>query len=165
MHKHGVAHRYVHDRNTGRLFSTSDIPSSDCEQRNILMDAPALYPEGFHPVRLNASRDFRNRTLRNVPRAFAPARYYYVDFGISVHIPPEVRPKCATGVLGRDREVPELSQPEYDPFKVDIFVLGNLFRKVICEVSILRLWSRHSEDRQCCRNSPTLTSFGHWPNQ
>ncbi|KAL6306707.1 hypothetical protein BKA93DRAFT_728891, partial [Sparassis latifolia] len=43
------------------------------------------------------------------PRSTVSIRYYYVDFGISVLIPPDVYPKLTVGELGRDRESPELS--------------------------------------------------------
>lgn len=101
-----------------------------------MMDAFALYPHGFHPVWADSLPDLRGRA-RPWPRISAPVKYYYVDFGISVHIPPEVQPKRALGGYGQDQEVPELSFTEpYDPFKVDVFILGNVFRKEICAVRI-----------------------------
>ena len=41
------------------------------------------------------------------------------------------------GEDGRDQEVPELSDDiPYDPFKVDIFIIGNLFRRMFYDVSL-----------------------------
>ncbi|KAI0724147.1 hypothetical protein C8Q72DRAFT_961689 [Fomitopsis betulina] len=57
-------------------------------------------------------------------------QYYYIDFSISVYIPPDAHPKLAVGVFGRDQDPPELSDHiPYDPFKLDIFILGNVLRK------------------------------------
>ncbi|KAL6306741.1 hypothetical protein BKA93DRAFT_772601 [Sparassis latifolia] len=107
MHQNGVAHR-------------------DCAYNNIMMDASMLYPHGFHPIRglrLPDGITF-NKPLS---RAGKPIKYYYVDFGISVYCPQDVHPKLVVGVDGRDRDVPELSPDvPYDPFKVDIFIIGNL---------------------------------------
>lgn len=102
------------------------------------MDALVLYPHGFHPIRVRFLPNLSD-FAKPRPRISAPVRYYYVDFGISVHIPPEVQPKRALGGYGQDQEVPELSFTEpYDPFKVDVFILGNVFRKEICAVRKLQ---------------------------
>ena len=68
--------------------------------------------------------------MRNTSRSAARAKHYLVDFGISVYIPESVSPKLATGFLGRDRDLPELSNEEpYDPFRFDIFIIGNARRR------------------------------------
>jgi hypothetical protein len=102
------------------------------------MSADALYPQGFHPVRSAYLFNSITTPAPFVPRlgAWPPVRYYFVDFGISVRIPPEVYPKLAIGDDGLDREVPELSATiPYDPFKLDIFILGNMYRKEVYAVS------------------------------
>lgn len=110
LHDHGVAHR-------------------DCTYRNILMEATALFPKSFHPVYDELLPDGYT-PAPILSRICVPVKYYYVDFGISVFIPPDVHPKLAIGPHGRDKEVPELSETvPYDPFKVDIFILGNFFRR------------------------------------
>ncbi|PSR73553.1 hypothetical protein PHLCEN_2v10472 [Hermanssonia centrifuga] len=115
MHEQGVAHR-------------------DCSEKNLLMDADSLFPKGFHPVRMDNLPDGR-RSATQLSRRAARVTYYYVDFGISVFIPPDKQPKLALGGYGRDQDVPELSfEVPYDPFKVDIFILGNTFRREIYEV-------------------------------
>ncbi|KAA1472467.1 hypothetical protein DENSPDRAFT_778324 [Dentipellis sp. KUC8613] len=137
LHENGVAHR-------------------DCAQKNLMMDADAMYPHGFHPV-----RDLY------LPDGVTPAwpksrlekgvKYYYVDYGISSLIPKDSTNKLVTGTLGRDQEVPELSESiPYDPFKVDIFVLGNVFKEEIYDKYtnvgflapfILSMTKRRPEDR------------------
>ena len=131
-----------------------------------MLDAPQMFPNGFHPELQGLKLDISGRAEARRRRSSKGLKYLFIDFGISSSFNSFEQRGKVQGWACQDTTVPELRAGKpYDPFKVDIFVLGNLFRKVICEVSILRLWSRHSEDRQCCRNSPTLTSFGHWPNQ
>lgn len=109
LHEKGVAHR-------------------DCVQKNLMMDADAMYPEGFHPVGLNFKPD-RSGYAKHTSRSAAPVKYYFVDFGISVHIPESMSSKLVTGFLGRDRDPPELSNEiPYDPFKLDIFIIGNMLK-------------------------------------
>lgn len=111
-----------------------DVAHRDVAETNILMDADVLYPHGFHP----AATDKLPDAIRNAwpyTRFSAPSsvRYYFADFGLSVRIPPEA-PRLVTGYIGADRDAPELSDDvPYDPFKVDIYVLGNVFRHHISE--------------------------------
>jgi hypothetical protein len=98
-----------------------------------MMDASAMYPHGFHPTEDVFLPDFRT-PVSPISRSAVGVKYYYVDFGISVHIPPEVYPKTALGGYGRDQEPPELSfEVPYDPFKLDIFIIGNVFRREFCD--------------------------------
>ncbi|KIP07949.1 hypothetical protein PHLGIDRAFT_127369 [Phlebiopsis gigantea 11061_1 CR5-6] len=110
LHEQGVAHR-------------------DCSLKNIMMDASNLYPEGFHPVALHFTPDV-SRIAPQLPRRTARVKYYFIDFGISVHIPEGAPNRLVTGRLGRDRDPPELHSDElYDPFKLDVFIIGNTLRK------------------------------------
>ncbi|KAI0310988.1 hypothetical protein OF83DRAFT_1152991 [Amylostereum chailletii] len=118
MHEHHVAHR-------------------DCSEPNLMMDASAMYPLGFHPVYDRYLPDGRTPASRTMlPRSAAGVKYYFVDYGISSsYIPPEQPIKLVTGLPGRDRDVPELSDTiPYDPFKVDIFTIGNVLRTEFQEV-------------------------------
>ena len=111
--------------------------TSDCTYHNVLMDPSPLYPKGHHPVR-----------YRRLPNGWAPAKplprvashravkYYFIDFGISHLFPPDVI-GMAEGPDGIDQDVPELSWgTPYCSFKVDIFILGNLFDNYILKVCI-----------------------------
>jgi hypothetical protein len=45
------------------------------------------------------------------------------------HFPLGSRRELVLGIAGRDQDVPELSgDVPYDPFKVDIFTIGNVIR-------------------------------------
>ena len=103
---------------------------------NLLIDADAMYPEGFHPVKTSFKRDYSGWAT-HIPRSVAGVRYYFADFGISVHIPEEEPQKYVTGALGRDQDPPELSETvPYDPFKLDVFIIGNMLKREFLDVTI-----------------------------
>ncbi|KAI0723537.1 hypothetical protein C8Q76DRAFT_794463 [Earliella scabrosa] len=115
MHEHGVAHR-------------------DCAYKNIMMDATALYPQGFHPISPLFLPNDLSSLAPVLPRASVAVTYYYVDFGISTTFASGEPNRLVTGWAGLDRDVPELSEEvPYDPFKVDVFILGNLFRQMFLQ--------------------------------
>jgi hypothetical protein len=64
--------------------------------------------------------------------------------GISSYFPTESEPHLVFGRDGRDQDVPELSDDvSYDPFKVDIFTIGNVLRCEFCNVSFCSSGSSH----------------------
>ncbi|KII88218.1 hypothetical protein PLICRDRAFT_110998 [Plicaturopsis crispa FD-325 SS-3] len=114
---------FIHDQN---------VAHRDCAAKNIMMDAGPLYPRGFHPMRRRFSRDAMHE-LTPLSRIDHPVRYYFTDFGLSTRFAPN-QPHLVVGAKGRDKEVPELSRDiPYNPFKVDIFILGNLYRMSFIE--------------------------------
>ena len=113
-----------------------DLTLSDIAVQNIMMDARPLYPEGHHPVRRNYTPDSMHR-ISALSRADRPVRYYYIDFGLSTHFPPGTSP-YVVGDIGRDRDVPELSDDvPYDAFKVDIYSLGNVYDQEFQQVGVI----------------------------
>ena len=131
--------------------------NSDCVMHNIMMDADAMYPEGFHPVKTTHKRDFSGWATY-IPRSVAGVRYYFIDFGISVHLPGEDHNKLVTGETGRDQDPPELSpDTPYNPFKLDVFIIGNMFKQELCEVTI-PLSAVSSRNSWTSRNTPMLSS-------
>ncbi|KAJ3559866.1 hypothetical protein NM688_g79 [Phlebia brevispora] len=114
MHSKGVAHR-------------------DLSSANIMMDARPLYPQDHHPVQIDYSPDGQSEAL-HLRRLDHPVRYYFVDFGMSSQFVPG-QPHLVLGEKCADHEPPELSaKVPYDPFKVDIFTLGNVYQKEIMNV-------------------------------
>lgn len=95
------------------------------------MDARALYLDGWHPQdphrdpqgRLFAWDDIRSRT------AVGGARYYFIDFGIS-----SWKQDLVTGLDGQQLAPELLTFEAYDPYKVDVYLLGVAFRQVLVEV-------------------------------
>jgi hypothetical protein len=137
---------------------SSPSPDRDCVLHNFLMDPGAMYPEGFHPVQTAYKRDYSGMAT-HLPRSAVGVKYYFADFGISVYVDPTSSPPyLATGIDGRDRDPPELSDTiPYDPFKLDIFIIGNMLKQEFCDVT---------NTPRCfdCglhpfRHSPTLNSF------
>ncbi|EJD51739.1 hypothetical protein AURDEDRAFT_159478 [Auricularia subglabra TFB-10046 SS5] len=113
MHKHNVAHR-------------------DCTGSNIMQDVEACFPgQRTHPVKETYSTDLQTM-LTPVPNA--PRRYYFIDFGVSSHHE-GAGPHLVTGLICRDRTAPELSPTvPYDPFKLDIYLLGHHFLEYFVDV-------------------------------
>lgn len=110
----------------------------DCSVGNIMMDAPSVFPNGFHPCHVAKDRGGFRR-VKIIPRykATGPIKYYLIDFGISRRYE-EGKKRQVVGDDGADREVPEMSDKDfYDPFPADVFILGNVFKKHILPVSLL----------------------------
>ncbi|KAJ3474984.1 hypothetical protein NLI96_g12133 [Meripilus lineatus] len=127
MHDHGVAHRYYHLMSACGAVPSYLLVHRDCATMNIMMDAKSMYPEGFHPLNKWCDRS-GIETAAHYTRSERPPRYYFTDFGISSYFPPDCEP-LVVGSEGRDFQVPELSKTvPYNPFKTDIFIIGNLFK-------------------------------------
>lgn len=130
---------YLH---SGKTFSR------DCAARNIMMDARPLFPEGHHPVRMNYTPD-AVFPVHHLNRQDHPVKYYFIDFGISSHFSPDDVP-LVVGTKGRDKEPPELSDTQpYNPFPLDIFILGNVYLQEFVQVS----------QSHCTTGNYTLTVF------
>ena len=137
LHEQGIAHRYVQHIASYILAFTL---YRDCAEYNIMMDADALYPRGYHPVGQSFLPD-NSAIAPRLSREHHRVKYYYVDFGISSYIPPGSSDRLVVGEFGREREVPELSATvPYDPFKVDVFIIGNLLKKSLQEVRARVYW-------------------------
>ena len=133
MHEQGVAHRCV----VVLTFSLPLTPTiRDCTYKNIMMDVSAMYPHGFHPVHSSTLPDGRTPAYPR-RRASVPVKYYFIDYGLSTYFPPDTHPRLVVGEDGRVEEVPELSADvPYDPFKVDIYIIGNLLRRMFYDVGL-----------------------------
>lgn len=95
------------------------------------MDYSKTVPKGTHFCRrythdgVNPNFSWRDRW------SVRPTNYYFIDFGLSRQYR-GLKNIAVTGLLGQDRDVPELSlDVPYDPFKVDIYQLGNVILKVV----------------------------------
>jgi hypothetical protein len=107
--------------------------SSDCAFKNVMMDASNLFPQGFHPLLSHRDRS-GIRDAERLPRKVGSVKYHFVDFGMSTQVEPGTT-RLVLGHDGLDQDVPELSEEvPYDPFKVDVFIIGNLFKMLLCDV-------------------------------
>ena len=105
-----------------------------------MYDAEKLYPEGYHPSLPDFSPDVM-RPARFISRAAAGGvKYYVTDFGISTRFE-DGEERLVIGTMCQDKTVPELSETDpYDPFAVDIYTLGNVYKENILEVNIRSLY-------------------------
>ncbi|KAI0629604.1 kinase-like domain-containing protein [Trametes polyzona] len=111
-----------------RFLHRNRIAHRDIAPPNIMMDARPLYPDGYHPLRMHRAPNGVHDAIL-LPRIDHPVQYYYIDFGLSTRFPEGARP-MAIGKVGRDMEIPELSDTvPYDAFKADVYALGNMLGK------------------------------------
>lgn len=101
-----------------------------------MMDATSLYPDLYHPAKIDRSHDLSG-PARHFTRTQRPPRYFFVDFGISRRYPPGQRPAREDIILPGDKSVPEHQgdAEECDPFPTDIYLLGNMIRERFLNVS------------------------------
>ncbi|TFY71464.1 hypothetical protein EVG20_g1532 [Dentipellis fragilis] len=109
------------------------IAHRDFSFGNILMDAPRMFPHGFHFD--NGNLDVRGRWLSGLRTRtqVGGVRYYLIDFGEAMRFGAsdsvliDVWSKAsihAPETVGEDR-------PPYDPFKADIYTAGETYRKML----------------------------------
>lgn len=71
-------------------------------------------------------------------RSDSPQRtYYFIDFGLAVHSEDRNCKVAVLGNEGHDRDPSELSTGNwipYDPYKLDVYLIGNVFRRVLLDV-------------------------------
>ncbi|GBE85429.1 predicted protein [Sparassis crispa] len=130
----GEVTEFVRQTLEGLTFLHSQrVAHRDCAAANIMMDGSPLYPQGHHPQRTESSPN-GIFLLSPLSRIDHPVRYYFIDFGISTLFEDGQSP-YVVGREGRDKELPELSDDvPYNAYKVDIFILGNLFKRDFLQV-------------------------------
>jgi len=97
------------------------------------MDAKAIIPTGWHFVSHFCEPDGVSR-ISPLERRNFPVRYYFVGFGNAYHLPHSSKQQLVTDIGGEDEDAPELREGRYDPFKLDIYTLGNVFKKELYNV-------------------------------
>ncbi len=125
-----------------------------------MMDPAPLFSEPPHPVRAYRSYDFKRRVTQ-LTRTSHPTKYYYIDFGLSLLCrPPNASPLIRVS-FGGNKTVPEYEEPEVlrDPYKIDVYCLGNLLQNQFLEVSEVPLERASFADvlYGCCRRVITST--------
>ncbi len=103
------------------------------------MDSSRLIPKGYHLMVPWSAPDMKSDYKSRSRSSVHPIDYYFIDFELSVLVQ-EDNP-LASGQAGQDRSVPEWATPNepYDPFKLDIYQLGNVFHKTILTVGLVLL--------------------------
>ncbi|KAF5379422.1 hypothetical protein D9615_006620 [Tricholomella constricta] len=117
MHECGVAHR-------------------DACHFNLMMDGSKVVPNGCHFVRPISPTGIVRDTIEWHTRwSVKPNKYYFIDFDLAASYARGVEIETQVGRIGQDRSVPEFAFPlspfPYNPFKVDIYQLGNALLTVV----------------------------------
>ena len=107
-----------------------------------MMDGEQLFPDGHHPVlpRFDVAMHGYSRPIRR--RDFArhsPVKYLFIDFESTFLFSDPNKPPLVYGPYGQDKELPEFQFPvgrSYSPFPVNVFMLGNVYKKHLVEVRI-----------------------------
>ena len=134
MHERNVAHRCAWAPTHGICFLNGDL-FRDCTVDNIMFDPSGMYPQGFHPTKINRSRNFKGRAKR-FTRTQRPPRYYLIDFGLSRQY--HSREALDMPLRGGDKSAPEHRKANQwcNPFYTDIYYLGNLVREEFMKVKL-----------------------------
>ncbi|KAF8069090.1 hypothetical protein FPV67DRAFT_1414680, partial [Lyophyllum atratum] len=139
MHEHNVAHRFstlLHN------IPLADVDHRDPCQFNLMMDASELIPEGFHflrPITYDGINEWSEWRERGSSKSL---RYYFIDFGLSRRYSANVNIRDV-GIWGQDKSFPERSSTiPYDPFKTDVYQLGNFILEISMEYDGLEYFQR-----------------------
>ncbi|KAJ6560377.1 hypothetical protein B0H19DRAFT_1260987 [Mycena capillaripes] len=126
LHSKNIAHR--------------DICEQNIESSWML---PAWFPVDY------VLRDDSDLFVINSRTQAGPIKYYFFDFDSAVHFPSYKARALVTGDCGRLREhIPEISDTiPYDPFKVDIHLVGEMLHKSFIRVCVSSLTVQDFEIR------------------
>lgn len=109
---------------------------------NIMMDPKPTFPNMYHPRLIQRNRDFKG-SPKFYSRTARPTKYFLIDFGLSKKYNPEDGESSELPILGGDKTVPEFQGEGYDepsnPFRTDIYYLGNMIREDFLQVSSTRV--------------------------
>ena len=100
-----------------------------------MMEWKGMFPEGFHSQDILRSKSMKG----NAPfftRTQRPTRYIIIDFGMSSRYDPSDVAPLEESLIGGDKTVPEFLklEPFHDPYKTDIYYVGNLIRTEFIQV-------------------------------
>jgi len=99
------------------------------------MEWKDMFPKGFHSQKNLRTKDAKD-SAPFFTRTQRPTRYIIIDFGMSSRYnPSDVSPR-EVGLIGGDKTVPEFlkGQQYHDPYKTDIYYVGNLIRTEFMQV-------------------------------
>ena len=98
-----------------------------------MLDPSRMYPDGFHPVKIDRKRNFKGRATAYT-RIQRPPRYILIDFGLSRQYTSRV--VVDIPLRGGDKSAPEHRQQKpCNPFYTDIYYIGNLVRQKFIKVT------------------------------
>ncbi|KIM39299.1 hypothetical protein M413DRAFT_447245 [Hebeloma cylindrosporum] len=123
-----------------QFLHENNIVHMDFCRYNLMMDGSRIIPKGWHFC--NAySHDgvsFASAFEWNDRWSVRPVQYYLIDFGLSRQL--QDASTRVVGDWGQDRTVPEMSfEIPSDPFKVDVYQLGNAIKEYVAAYTGLRI--------------------------
>jgi hypothetical protein len=102
-----------------------------------MMDPRPLYPQGYHPIEVNRSKDLRQRA-KHMTRTERPCKYFFTGFSASQTFHINSGHVKMPYHAGKDATVPEHQYQAVgclvDPFAVDVYCLGNFLRTDFLQV-------------------------------
>jgi len=112
-----------------RFMHQNYVAHRDINGNNIMMDASPMYPEPYHPVRLDMKRDWTG-PVKHFTRTERPVKYYFIDFGLSRRYTAEDKDPREDIIIPGDKTVPEFQGPDEpcNPYHTDVYCMGNLVR-------------------------------------
>ena len=110
-----------------------NVLSRDLSAVNILFDEKGqVFPEGFHPRHQSCKPDISGLAKARRRRGVRGIGYIIIDFGLSSQFASREERELVVGCISQDKSIPELSYYRpYDPFAVDIYALGNVYRTLV----------------------------------
>ena len=91
----------------------------------------------WHPRAYWRTLDY-SEPSQHLSRTERPVRYFYIDFGLSRKYDADDASPRELPIFGGDKTVPEFQDDGYDkpadPFRTDIYYLGNLMRTTFLDV-------------------------------
>lgn len=121
-----------------RFMHENRVAHRDCHHPNIMMDADAMYPGGFHAANQNMTPDY-SRLAKHFSRTERPPKYYFIDFGISIRFSPDDSdPHAKVDAWGGGYDHPPENRKvnsEYNPFPADVYYMGNIIKHNFIEGS------------------------------
>ncbi|KAL5530910.1 hypothetical protein ACEPAG_3786 [Sanghuangporus baumii] len=118
------------------FMHANNVAHRDCADLNIMLDGTSMYPDGFHPVLQNRSRNWKKPAKFRSRSSSRGVKYYFIDFGLSTRFWGTKEGRLVTGRFYQVC-VPELSDCiPYYPFAIDIYLLGDVYRRHFLEFLI-----------------------------
>jgi hypothetical protein len=101
-----------------------------------MLDPSGMYPDGFHAIQIDRSKDFKGKAPR-YDRTQRPPRYYLIGLGSSHQY--SSRNTLDVPLVDGDKSAPEHQDGKLcNPFRTDIYHLGNLIRERFLKVLLLK---------------------------
>ncbi|KAE9399526.1 hypothetical protein BT96DRAFT_965595 [Gymnopus androsaceus JB14] len=111
-----------------QFMHSLNVAHNDSKDNNIMMDWFPIYEIPPHGVRTFYKSDWSGQ-LEPRRRTTHPVKYHFIDWNMSKQYDPAHGPPLQNPGYGGDQSVPEFKRREpCNPFKVDVYCLGNAIR-------------------------------------